>query len=409
MLKAGKEGTSREHQQKCSQDFTGERIVRKKRKLGIREIHLSLSMLSLLLVVALLYLLALASWSVALVRDAPPDKLAGENLLPISVVIAARNEAANLPALFAALARQVDAPDHEVILVLDRCTDGSLALAQAQAAVNPRLRLLEIAATPPGWSPKKWALQSGIAQARYGHLAFTDADCQPESGWLSGIAAQFATGKELVLGIGLYQRQAGPLNAFIQHETQLTAVQYLGLAACGLPYMGVGRNLAYTKAFFEAAGGFSDIAHRLSGDDDLLVNHHARGPLTGLMAQPGTRTYSIPKKTFRGWWSQKMRHLSAGTAYKLGSQLILSAFHGLHAIFYLSLAVALMMGHPWVPIVLIYTGRAVLAAIFWNLHQGLRHRWELWLVFPVLDVAYLLYHLVMVPASLVIKPKWQGK
>jgi hypothetical protein len=36
----------------------------------------------------------------------------------------------------------------------------------------------------------------------------------------------------------------------IRFETVLTAVQYFSWAKSGLPYMGVGRNLAYKEEFF---------------------------------------------------------------------------------------------------------------------------------------------------------------
>lgn len=346
--------------------------------------------------------------------ESPPDGVAEsphseKQHSGISVVIAAKDEADHLPGLFEALQKQDFAGDWEVVLVLDRCRDDSELIAAKYTEIKPLiLRIATIEETPEGWTGKKWALEQGIKTARYNRIALTDADCLPESGWLRGIAREMDRGKELVLGLGLYRRTAGLLNLFVRFETHLTAMQYIGFAGLGMPYMGVGRNMAYSRAFFQRAGGFSEIAHRLSGDDDLLVNQFARAKATGTMTAAGTRTISEPPQTFSSWWRQKIRHLSAGTGYRMATQFILSLLHGLQAIFYLSLVGALCSEQPPELVWGIYAGRTLLAALFWNLGKGFRMQNDLLVLFPILDIAYLFYNLIMVPASLFLTPKWKS-
>ncbi len=57
-------------------------------------------------------------------------------------------------------------------------------------------------------------------------------------------------------------------------------MQYLGMAIRGVPYMGVGRNMAYRRSVFFANKGFGSHKHVVSGDDDLLVNNIAKGENT---------------------------------------------------------------------------------------------------------------------------------
>jgi cellulose synthase/poly-beta-1,6-N-acetylglucosamine synthase-like glycosyltransferase len=326
----------------------------------------------------------------------------------ISIVIAAKDEAHNLDGLLQALLNQDFVGKYEIILVLDRCEDDSALISARYAEISPLIHRIEIKETPEGWTGKKWALEKGIAAAQFDRIALTDADCIPESGWLQGISDQLDQGNELVLGVGLYRRTSGILNAFVRFETHLTAMQYTGFARLGMPYMGVGRNMAYTRGFFQRAGGFSAIAHRLSGDDDLLVNHFARADKTATLTASGTRTFSTAPPTFKAWWRQKIRHLSAGTGYRLATQFILSLLPALQAIFYLSLVGVLCSEQPLVLIGGIYAGRTVLAGLFWNSEKGFRMQIDLLMVFPLLDVAYLLYNLVMVPASLLLTPKWKS-
>jgi Glycosyl transferase family 2 len=93
---------------------------------------------------------------------------------PLSIVVAARNEAATIePAMRSLLA--LDYPDLEVIAVNDRSTDGTGALLERLAA-DRRLRVIHVEALPPGWLGKNHALHRGSEAARGEWILFTDAD-----------------------------------------------------------------------------------------------------------------------------------------------------------------------------------------------------------------------------------------
>ncbi|MEM7038366.1 MAG: glycosyltransferase [Bacteroidota bacterium] len=364
-------------------------------------------MLIFFIVVTGLHLAVMVLLSVAHLRHRRPPP--ADRQLPLSVIIAARNEEENLGRNLPYVLEQAYDGPFEVIVVLDRCTDASAEVVAGLQAAYANLRAVVVDEVPEGWAPKKWALHQGIAAAKHDHFAFTDADCRPEKAWLEGLNRHFAAGKELVLGFGPYARYPGPLNLLIQFETGFTAFLYLSLTFLRFPYMAVGRNLGYTRAFFERAGGFDAIAGRLSGDDDLLVNQHAVPGKTGLMTGSDTLSWSEPERNFRDWMAQKIRHLSAGTGYTTISQLILSGIHGLHAIFYLSLiGVLFFAGSPeWAGIV--YVLRTLVLAACLSTGKLFQTDWRWLPFFPLLDVGYLLYQSFLVPASLIFEPKWRGK
>jgi Glycosyl transferase family 2 len=94
---------------------------------------------------------------------------------PLSLVVAARDEAASLePALRSLLAQ--DYPDLEVIAVDDRSSDGTGAILDRLAAEDPRLVVVHVSALPEGWLGKTHACQLGATRARGEWLLFTDAD-----------------------------------------------------------------------------------------------------------------------------------------------------------------------------------------------------------------------------------------
>ncbi|OGP59450.1 MAG: hypothetical protein A2V67_07295 [Deltaproteobacteria bacterium RBG_13_61_14] len=95
---------------------------------------------------------------------------------PVSVVLPARNEAANLPGLLLACARVFASrfPDYELLVVDDGSSDDTAALVEKLRQDNPRLRLIR----HPENLGYGAALRSGFAAARYPLIFFTDADGQ---------------------------------------------------------------------------------------------------------------------------------------------------------------------------------------------------------------------------------------
>ncbi|GGJ12888.1 glycosyl transferase [Alicyclobacillus cellulosilyticus] len=93
----------------------------------------------------------------------------------VSVVIAARDEADNLPATLVALADQA-LREMEVIVVDDRSQDETWACIERWMARDARVRGVKVAALPPGWLGKNHALWQGALQAHGRWLVFLDAD-----------------------------------------------------------------------------------------------------------------------------------------------------------------------------------------------------------------------------------------
>ncbi|PSQ78396.1 MAG: hypothetical protein BRD37_03080 [Bacteroidetes bacterium QH_8_67_23] len=208
-----------------------------------------------------------------------PALPAGEDLPPLSVVVAARDEEADLLALLEALARQTH-PRFEVVLVDDASTDRTPQIARDWIDALPDDRGDEDGVTgrlvrveDPKPPRKKHALTRGVAAARHPLLAFTDADCTPPPGWLEALArahTAFAhdgddagsdrtSAAPLLIGYSPYRRaeDASLLNRFARWETFFAGALAAGACGLGRPYMAVGRNLSYPRALFERIGGFA--------------------------------------------------------------------------------------------------------------------------------------------------------
>jgi len=320
----------------------------------------------------------------------PLDDIIPANI-PISVIIAARNEAENLRKYLPGILEQ-NYPDYEVVVVNDCSYDTSDLVLEEMEKKYLNLKVVTITEHVRFKTGKKFALTLGIKAAKNEHLLFTDADCEPASAnWVARMAANFTTGAQIVLGYSPYYKGKGLLNLMVRFETLKSAINYLSSALIGDPYMGIGRNLAYTKTLFFGAKGFAAHMHILSGDDDLFVNQNATSDNTIIEIHPEAFTYTAAKTTIGTWYKQKKRHLGVGKYYKTTHRrkLIFDALTG--GLFYLLLTLCLVFNFEPILAISIFIFRLVLQYIIYNkIFKKLDSGDLLWGL-PALDLFYYTY------------------
>ena len=281
--------------------------------------------LALLLIIQLNYILFVYG-KLAFYKVKPKQENAADK--QVSIIICAHNEQENLKTYLPAILEQ-DYQNFEVIVVNDCSEDDTKWVLKEFAERYPHLKIVEIKEHIQLKHSKKFALTMGIKGAQYPYLLMTDADCQPNSNnWLREMVGSFQENKEIVLGYSPYFKFPGFLNRLIRFETSHTAMSYLSYALKGNAYMGVGRNLAYTKELFFKNKGFTEHMHIKSGDDDLFVNANADKHNVEINIHPDAFVYSDPKRTWKSYYKQKARHAGPSVLYKgkhkrmLGTQLI---------------------------------------------------------------------------------------
>ena len=139
-----------------------------------------MTLVIVLLALGLAFWLACLAWNVRNNLDVPLVSAAMPLDLRehprVSILIPARNEAANLATTLPAFLAQ-DYDNYEVILADDASTDGTAELAQAFAERHPdRLRVIRIESLPPDWIGKPHALHSAFRVAQGEWVLATDAD-----------------------------------------------------------------------------------------------------------------------------------------------------------------------------------------------------------------------------------------
>lgn len=187
----------------------------------------------------------------------------------IWVLSAARDEAAALPAWWAALQAQASPPAPlAAVLVDDGSGDGGPAWARAQDG------LVLLGASGEG---KLAALQQGIEHAlEHGDdgdaVLFTDADCRPAPDWAAAHVRALAAGFGLVAGaVELRPSGGGPTADRARRLESVLSDLQCGLgAATGRPAFVRGANWSTRLGWLRRTRGLAGREGQGSGDDLLL-------------------------------------------------------------------------------------------------------------------------------------------
>ncbi|MFT3701052.1 MAG: glycosyltransferase [Agriterribacter sp.] len=317
---------------------------------------------------------------------------------PVSVIVCARDEAANLAKNLPGVLVQEYSDVQELILVNDNSIDETKYLLEALQKDFPQLQTLELKQEAKFISGKKFPLSMGIKTAKYDVILLTDADCVPASEfWMQKMVSRFQHGAEIVLGYGAYYKRKGILNKIIRFETFHTALQYFSYALAGIPYMGTGRNLAYKKDLFYRSKGFSAHNHLPGGDDDLFINASATKSNTEVVIDQDAFTLSEPKTTWSEWMKQKRRHFTTSKYYKSKHKFLLGLYSLSHFLF-LPLCIASALFFSWELALVIYALRAIIQGVMWYKAMDKLNEMDLWKWFIVFDIFMFLYYFIFTPA-----------
>ena len=326
--------------------------------------------------------------------------------IPVSVVICAKNEAENLRKNLPFIIEQ-DYFDFEIVLVNDSSYDETLEVMKRFKELHNNIKIVDAKPIEAFWGNKKYALTLGIKASKHDFLVFTDADCKPNSNkWLQHMSSKFSNQKAIVLGYGAYAKKPfSLLNSLIRFETVMTAIQYFSYATLGLPYMGVGRNMAYRKELFFNNNGFNGHMAIKSGDDDLFINEVADHKNTSICVSEESFTISEPKTSFKDWIIQKRRHVSTASLYKSKHQILLGLFYASQLLFWALGILLLLTGYERMLVVTLIVLRFVVQLISFGFATKKLNEVGLIFITPLLELFLISTQLSIFIANLISTPK----
>jgi len=360
---------------------------------------------TLLLVVLYLFFALLVWWLHRL-----PWHKQDQTIRPlVSVIIAGRNEAEQLPACLAALAQLTYSTEKlEILLVDDASQDHSHSLLAAFAERMPHSRVLTLTRAEKALTGKAGAVLPAIEQSKGEIIFITDADCQVPPSWIESHLHFFTPEVGMVGGLTLLEPE--PTDAGLFQQVQSLDWIYLQTVASasarlGKPLSWMGNNLAFRRLAYDQVGGYRALEHGLIEDFSLLnaISRQSAWRIV-LHTEPAAIVKSRPEKNWRRWyWQRKRWALGIRPVRLIGKLLMLVTF--------LTHMLVLWYAVSWQP-----TGWMVLLAILLGdtiiLYTGVKKfDQNQWLKgIPGFELYYFFYILVM-PALFCLKKKivWKNE
>ena len=261
----------------------------------------------------------------------------------LTVVVPAYNEAANIAACLTSLLGSEDpCGDWQVLLVDDRSSDATLAIAQEAAgacgATEPRFSLLDAGPRPVGerWVGKNWACSRAMEQVVSEWVLFVDADVRLQPATLRRALAQAMTDGADLLSLAP-RLSCGCLAEWL---VQPIMASLLGLGfpieAANDPASAVafaaGPFMLFRRSVYAAIGGHRDLAAEVVEDLALARRIKQGGHrLRYLLALDGLelRMYSDFASLWEGWTKNWLLGLDGDVARALAaSSVVLLMFSG---------------------------------------------------------------------------------
>ncbi len=253
----------------------------------------------------------------------------------VSVIVPAYNEAENIRdcaiAILESTAPSVD--NLEVLIVDDRSTDDTLAIAQTlqQQLNDPRLKILAGQARPANqyWAGKNWACAQAVQVATGDFLLFIDADVRLKPGAIETAIATAETEK-----IDLFTcMPALVCDCFAEWLVQ--PLMFNHLAVC-FDFMAVndpaktdsafagGPFMLFRRSAYEQIGGHEAVAAQIVEDVELARRIKRAGLKLGLYS--GSNLASV--RMYRSWsalWEGWTKNLYLGANRSWGMMIYMAA------------------------------------------------------------------------------------
>jgi glycosyltransferase involved in cell wall biosynthesis len=277
-------------------------------------------LVAILTILYAVLLMAYRFWYSKLTVFKPSDIQAAPT--KFSIVIPARNEAANIKACVdSILAQDYPKDAFEIIVIDDFSEDDTAFIVESLHQQHANVHLLKLANyfKPHELTAfKKKAIEKAVSHAKGDWIITTDADCKVPSRWLSLYNAYIIKEQPVFVAAPvMFIKTAGILNQF--QILDFLALQGITAASVGAGKhsMSNGANLAFEKAAFIAVGGYQGVDHIASGDDMFLM-HKMKETLVkpiGYLFHPDAIVLTDAMPTWRQFIMQRIRWSSKARYY----------------------------------------------------------------------------------------------
>jgi len=232
-----------------------------------------------------------------------------DNVLPITIIICARNEEKKIGRCLKTIVQQeYDISKIQIIVINDASTDSTAF--QAEAVLKNSNVTYKII-TNPQQKGKKQSITYAMQFAANELIILRDADTFTYSfTWLQSIAEFYKKNSpDLIIGPVAIADNSGPLWALQAIENNVLSVMNCGSAFYKKPFLANGANLIFTKTIFQKVKGYQNHIQIPSGDDVLFLEDVKKIPGSSIQYLKSIESivYTYPCLSFKSLIKQKVR------------------------------------------------------------------------------------------------------
>ena len=181
----------------------------------------------------------------------------------------------------------------------------------------------------------------------------------------------------------------------------------IAFALSSLPYMGVGRNLAYKKSVFFNNKGFASHIFLPSGDDDLFIQEVATKQNIAIEIDEDSHTISETKQSWKEWIFQRRRHITTSEKYKFIFKFLLGIWPLSQLLFWLSFTILIFFESTLLVVLPLFIFRTLM---FYVLYLPLMKKLklsDLLIWYPLLEILHIVIQGIFVLLNSFKKPtRW---
>ena len=238
-----------------------------------------------------------------------PGKATPDLLAAVSVVVPTLNEAERISPCLAGLSQQ-SYEVREITVVDSYSKDGTPELVKAASQKDPRFRLINDEALPPGWVGRPWALHNGFkhSSTQSQWILGMDADTEPRAGLIAGLVkVANAEGYDLVsLSPQFVLKYPG--ECWLQPALLITLLYRFESAGVDTDIaervMANGQCFLCRRSVLAAVGGYTSAKSSFCDDVTLARNIAAQGYKVGFLDGSlvlKVRMYEGALETWKEW------------------------------------------------------------------------------------------------------------
>jgi len=355
--------------------------------------------------IAALYVVLILVFAVAFILRPDDSPAEAKTQKFVSIIVAFRNEKANLSALIESLSTQKYSGDYEIILVDDHSEDSPEEILNKIKVDN-----LKVFSMPESMTGKKAALRYAVSQAKGEILVFTDADCVMGNNWLQVMSDKLCSED--------FQMLCGPVEfldkpSLLSELFQLEFLSLTGSGAAGFfinkPFMCNGANYAVTKVVFdEASVQFND--KYTSGDDVFLLHYISKKHKVGFIKNLDAIVRTQSPSSLIDFFNQRVRWASKTTGYKNPFSIYTAVLTFLMSALSLVLFVLTLFNIDYLSLfVIIICAKTIVDLIFLVPVTQFYRKSKLLLWLPLLQIFYPFYIFTTAFLAMFYKPYWKGR